>query len=179
MKLLFLLLLCVLYLNQREVRLVRLKEWRYWRWGKNILEANAYLYTKKKAFISGRGGYAPLHPPPRSASGFHGLSSIPTASSVELLYKNISRYSKHRIVCSSHHHGTFNPSVLTNKEVHMVHDNINKNDEASHTTSNAKRSLNLSDHLSKKMKNGKPLSGEQTPHCFCYFFLNLFLLNYL
>ena len=40
---------------------------------------------------------------------------------------------------SSGHQGTFNPAVITNKEVHMVHCNINTNDETSHTTSNAKR----------------------------------------
>ena len=60
------------------------------------------------------------------------------------------------------HQGTFNPAVITNKEfeVHMVHGNINTNDETSHTTSNAKkRSLKISDYLSKQ--NGKPsLSGE-------------------
>ena len=58
------------------------------------------------------------------------------------------------------HQGTFNPAVITNKEVHMVHGNINTNDETSHTTSNAKkRSLKISDYFSKQ--NGKPsLSGE-------------------
>ena len=55
---------------------------------------------------------------------------------------------------SSGHHETFNPAVITNKEVHMVHGNTNKNDEASHTTSNAKkRSLKISDYFSKKMEN--------------------------
>lgn len=60
---------------------------------------------------------------------------------------------------SSGHQGTFNPAVITNKEVHMVHGNINTNDETSHTTSNAKkRSLKISDYFSKQ--NGKPsLSG--------------------
>ena len=58
------------------------------------------------------------------------------------------------------HQGTFNPVVITNKEVHMVHGNINTNDETSHTTSNAKkRSLKIPDYFSKQ--NGKPsLSGE-------------------
>ena len=36
-----------------------------------------------------------------------------------------------RIVYSSGHQGTFNPAVITNKEVHMVHGNINTNDENS------------------------------------------------
>ena len=57
---------------------------------------------------------------------------------------------------SSGHHGTFNPAVITNKEVHMVHGNIhvNKDDKASHTTSNAKkRSLKISDYFSKKNGN--------------------------
>ena len=51
-------------------------------------------------------------------------------------------------------------SVITNKEVHMVHGNINKDDEASHTTSNAKKkSLKISDYFSKQ--DGKPsLSGK-------------------
>ena len=48
----------------------------------------------------------------------------------------------------------------SNLTVHMVHGNINTNDETSHTTSNAKkRSLKISDYFSKQ--NGKPsLSGE-------------------
>ena len=70
------------------------------------------------------------------------------------------KYLNRRIVCSSGHQGTFNPAVITNKEVHMVHGNINTNDETSHTTSNAKkRSLKISDYFSKQ--NGKPsLSSE-------------------
>ena len=40
---------------------------------------------------------------------------------------------------SSGHRGTFNLAVVTNKEVHMVPGNINKDDEASQTTSNAKK----------------------------------------
>ena len=41
----------------------------------------------------------------------------------------------------------------------MVHGNINNDDKASHTFTNAKkRSLKISDYFSKK--NGKPLSGE-------------------
>ena len=62
---------------------------------------------------------------------------------------------------SSGHQGTFNPAVITNKEVHMVHGSMNTNDETSHTTSNSKkRSLKKnSDYFSKQ--NGKPsLSGE-------------------
>ena len=61
---------------------------------------------------------------------------------------------------SSGHQGTFNLAVITNKEVHNVHGNINKNDETSHTTSNAKKSsLKIFDYFSKQ--NGKPfLSGE-------------------
>ena len=56
--------------------------------------------------------------------------------------------------------GLFNPAIITNKEVHMVHGNINTNNQTSHTTSNAKkRSLKISDYFSKQ--NGKPsLSGE-------------------
>ena len=63
-------------------------------------------------------------------------------------------------VYSSGHQGTFNPAVITNKEVHIVHGHINTNDETSHTTSNVKkRSLEISDYVSKQ--NGKPsLSGE-------------------
>ena len=42
-----------------------------------------------------------------------------------------------------------------NKDVHMVHGNINTNDKTSHTTSNAKkRSLKLSDYFCKQ--NGNP-----------------------
>ena len=53
-------------------------------------------------------------------------------------------------VYSSGHQGTFNPAVITNKEVHMVHGHINTNDETSHTTSNVKkRSLEISDYFSK------------------------------
>ena len=61
---------------------------------------------------------------------------------------------------SSGHQGTFNPGVITNREVHMVHSNINTNEETSHTTCNAKKgSLKISDYFSKQ--NGKPsLSGE-------------------
>ena len=66
---------------------------------------------------------------------------------------------------SSDHQGTFNPAVITNKEVHLVHGNITTNDETSHTTSNdllnhrSLRSLKISDYFSKQ--NGKPsLSGE-------------------
>ena len=70
------------------------------------------------------------------------------------------KYLNRRNVYSSGHQGTFNPAVIMNKEVHMVHGNINTNDETSHTTSNAKtRSLKISDYFSKQ--NGKPsLSGE-------------------
>ena len=59
----------------------------------------------------------------------HGSSSTPIASFVE---RGLFR----KTFC---HQGTFNPAVITNKEVHMVHGNINTNDETSHTTSNAKR----------------------------------------
>ena len=78
---------------------------------------------------------------------------------VRLIHKFL-RYLNRRIVYSSGHQGTFNPAVITNKEVHVVHGNINTNDETSHTTSNAKkRSLKISDYFSKQ--NGKPsLSGE-------------------
>ena len=107
---------------------------------------------------------------PRSARSpsfdvrLHGSLSIPIASFVERgLFINTfchRKYVNRRIVYSSGHQGTFNPGVITNKEVHMVHSNINTNDETSHTTSNAKkRSLKISDYFSKQ--NGKPsLSGE-------------------
>ena len=91
-------------------------------------------------------------------------SSIPIAIFVErgLFIKTCfhRKYLNRRIVYSSGHQGTFNPALITNKEVHMVHGNINTNDETSHTTSNAKkRSLKTSDYFSKQ--NGKPsLSGE-------------------
>ena len=90
------------------------------------------------------------------------------------VHANIITAVNRRIVYSSGHQGTFNPAVITNKEVHMVHGNINTDDETSHTTSNAKkRSLKISDYFCKQ--NGKPsLSGELTLHNFCYFFLNLF-----
>ena len=50
-------------------------------------------------------------------------------------------------------------AVITNKEEYMVHGNINKNDETSHTTSNTKkRALKISDYSKQR---GKPsLSGE-------------------
>ena len=94
----------------------------------------------------------------------HGSLSIPIASFVErgLFIKTFCHrnYLNRRIVYSSGHQGTFNPAFTTDKEVHMVHGNINTNDETSHTTSNAKkRSLKISDYFSKQ--NGKPsLSGE-------------------
>ena len=55
------------------------------------------------------------------------------------------KYLNRRIVYSPGHQGTFNPAVITNKEfeVHMVHGNINTNDETSHTTSNAVESWGL------------------------------------
>ena len=54
---------------------------------------------------------------------------------------------------SSGHHGTFNPVVIMNKEVRMVHCNINNDDKASLTTSNAKtRSPKIFDYFSKKME---------------------------
>ena len=69
----------------------------------------------------------------------HGSSSIPTASFVErdLCMKTFChrKYSNRIIVYSSGHQGTFNPALITNKEVHMVHGNINTNDETSHNTS--------------------------------------------
>ena len=75
----------------------------------------------------------------------HGSSSIPIASFVErgLFIKTFChrKYLNRRIVYSSGHQGTFNPTVMTNKEVHMVHGNINTNDETSHTASNAKKYL--------------------------------------
>ena len=45
------------------------------------------------------------------------------------------------------HQGTFNPAVITNKEVHMVHGNINTNDETSHTTILAMQRRDLSKFL--------------------------------
>ena len=89
----------------------------------------------------------------------HSSSSIPIASFVErgLFIKTFChrRYLNRRRVYRSGHQGTFNPAVITNKEeVHMVHGNINTNDETSHTTRNAKkRSLKISDFFSKQ--NGK------------------------
>ena len=41
------------------------------------------------------------------------------------------KYLNRRIVYSSGHQGTFNSAVITNKEVHMVHSNINMNNETS------------------------------------------------
>ena len=84
---------------------------------------------------------------------FHGSLSIPIVSFVERLCKNIChpKYLNHRIVYSSGHYGTINPAVITNKEVHMVHGNINNDDDASHTFTNAKKkSLKISDYFSKK-----------------------------
>ena len=87
----------------------------------------------------------------------HGSSSIPVASFVErgLFIKTFCHRKclNRRIVYSSGHQRTFNPAVITNTEVHMVHGNINTNDETSHTTSNAKkRSLKISDYFSKQLK---------------------------
>ena len=42
-------------------------------------------------------------------------------------------------------------AVITDKEVHMVHGNINKDDEASHTTSNSKKRSLIT--FPKKMEN--------------------------
>lgn len=93
---------------------------------------------------------------------FHGSLSILIASFVEhLLIKTFChrKYLNHRTVYnSSGHHGIFNPAVIMNKEVNMVH-NINRDDKASHSTSNAKRIfLTISDYFSTKI--GQPLSGE-------------------
>ena len=87
-----------------------------------------------------------------------GSSTIPIASFVErgLFIKTFChrKYLNRRIVYSSGHRGTFNPAVITNKEVHMVYGNINTNYETSHTTSNAKkRSLKISDYFSKQNEN--------------------------
>ena len=79
-----------------------------------------------------------------------------------------------RIVYSSGHQGTFNPAVITNKEVHMVRGNINKNDKTSHTTSNAKKiSLKIYDYFSKQNGNLLYLVSKL---CIIVaaFFLNLF-----
>ena len=55
----------------------------------------------------------------------HGSSTIPIASFVErgLFIKTFChrKYLNRRIVYSSGRQGTFNPAVITNKEVHMVH----------------------------------------------------------
>ena len=71
----------------------------------------------------------------------HGSSSISIASFVErgLFIKTFChrKYLNRIIVYSSGHQGTFNPAVIMNEEVHMVHGNIHTNDETSHTTSNA------------------------------------------
>ena len=76
----------------------------------------------------------------------HGLSSIPIASFVERgkFIKTFChrKYLNRRIVHSSGH------------QVHMVHGNINTNDETSHTISNAKkRPYKISDYFSKKREN--------------------------
>ena len=67
-----------------------------------------------------------------------GASCIPIASFDEcgLFIKTFChrKYLNRRIVYSSGHQGTFNPAVITNKEVHIVHGKINTNDETSHTT---------------------------------------------
>ena len=88
----------------------------------------------------------------------HVLLSIPIASFVErgLFIKTFChrKYLNRGIVYSSGHQGTFNPAGITNKEVHMVHGNINTNDETSHTTSNAKkRSLKFLITYPNKMEN--------------------------
>ena len=61
----------------------------------------------------------------------HGSSSIPIASFVEngLFITTFChrKYLNRRIVYSSGHQGTFNPAIITNKEVHMIHGNINTN----------------------------------------------------
>ena len=58
----------------------------------------------------------------------HGSWSIPIASFVEhgLFIKTFChrKYLNRRIVYSSGHQGTFNPVVMTNKEVHMAHGKI-------------------------------------------------------
>ena len=92
----------------------------------------------------------------------NGSSSLPIASFVEhgLFIKTFChrKYFNRRIVYSSVHQGTFNLAVIRNKEVHMVHGNINTNSETSHTTSNAKkRSLKISHYFSKQ--NGNPSSS--------------------
>ena len=63
-----------------------------------------------------------------------GSPTIPSASFGERLFikKNITFHPKHlnrRIVSSSGHQRTFNPAVITNKELHMAHGNIIKDDE--------------------------------------------------
>ena len=96
----------------------------------------------------------------------HGSLSIPIASFVErgLFIKTFChrKYLNRRIVNSSGHQGTFNPAVITNKEVHMVHGNINTNDETSRTmplVMQRRDLFKISDYFSKQ--NGKPsLSGE-------------------
>ena len=77
---------------------------------------------------------------------FYCSPSTPIASFVESIFITFChrKYLNRRILYSSSHRGTFNAVVITNKEVHMVHSNINK-DKFSHTTSNAKkRSLKIS-----------------------------------
>ena len=46
--------------------------------------------------------------------------------------------------------GTFNPVVITNKETHMVHGNMNKDAGASHAASGGKKrsSPKISDYFS-------------------------------
>ena len=83
---------------------------------------------------------------------------IPIASFVErgLFIKTFChrKYLNRRIVYSSGHQATFNPAVITNKGLHMIHGNINTNEEASHTTSNAKkRSLKFLITFPNKMEN--------------------------
>ena len=59
----------------------------------------------------------------------HSSSSIPIACFAErdLFIKTFCyrKYLNRRIVFSSGHQGTFNPAAIMNKEVHMVHGNIN------------------------------------------------------
>ena len=81
---------------------------------------------------------------------FHGSSSIPIASFVKRLFIKtfqLSQYvRKTQNSAQLWSHGTFNPAVIAFKEVYVVYSNINKDDEASHNISNAKRrSLKVSD----------------------------------
>ena len=80
----------------------------------------------------------------------HGHKITKNVSVVILCHR---RYLKRRLRYSFGHPGSYNPNVITNKEAHMVHENMNKETGSSNATTTGKKTK--ISHFLKKLDQPK------------------------